>query len=231
MVGDGGIAYLSKFTKEGIIDSSFAQDGIFETPRISFWYAAFEICYTLQDGSIFAWGVFNEAKDEYNYNNYSFMMMRIFPDGKPDPTFGNNGMASWNNGFYNSELFCHLVLKSEQQYIKLLGSTYMFKDSLQRFFITRIINDKSSQSNEKNEFKIITVFPNPTSDHFTLDLPEDFNTEKAVMKVFDLYGRVVMEKKGMEIIRNHDINYLLSGIYFIELNSIKGKSVSRLIKM
>ena len=219
-LGDGGIAYLSKFTKEGIIDSSFAQDGIFETQRISFWYAAFEICNTLQDGSIIAWGVFNEAKEEYDSvvsSKYSFMMMRISPDGTPDPTFGNNGMASWNNGFYNSELHCHLVLKSEQQYIKLLGSTYMFKDSIQRFFITRIINSERSKSNEKIEFKKITVFPNPACDHFTHELPENFNFDNAVMTVYDLYGRVVMQKKGMDNAEAHDISGMENGIYFVEL--------------
>lgn len=75
------------------------------------------------------------------------------------------------------------------------------------------------------------ALPNPVSDHFTLNLPDDFDADNTVMTVYDLYGRVVMQKKGMEIIRNHDINYQPSGIYFIELNNIRRRSVSRLIKM
>ncbi|MBK7094002.1 MAG: T9SS type A sorting domain-containing protein [Saprospiraceae bacterium] len=77
----------------------------------------------------------------------------------------------------------------------------------------------------------LSVFPNPTSDHFSLDLPEDFNYENAVMTVYDLYGRRVMQKKGIEIIRNHNMSGQPEGIYFINLQSSIGKAVSRLIKM
>lgn len=77
----------------------------------------------------------------------------------------------------------------------------------------------------------LTGFPNPTSGTFTLDLPEDFNFENAVMTVYDMYGRVVMVKKGMEIIKSHDISDEPAGVYFINLKSNNAYSVSRIIKI
>ncbi len=77
----------------------------------------------------------------------------------------------------------------------------------------------------------LTAFPNPTSGTFTIDLPEDFNFENAVMTVYDLYGRVVTIKKGMEIIKSHDISDEPAGVYFINLKSNNAYSVSRIIKI
>ena len=76
----------------------------------------------------------------------------------------------------------------------------------------------TSKTDEQSaNFYNLTAFPNPTSEHFTLDLPEDFNFENFVMTVYDLYGRVVMQKKGMDNAEAHDISGMENGIYFVEL--------------
>ena len=63
----------------------------------------------------------------------------------------------------------------------------------------------------------ILVYPNPTSNTFTIDLPEDFNIDNTVMTVYDLYGRAVMQKKVMDNAEAHDTSNLGNGIYFVEL--------------
>lgn len=90
----------------------------------------------------------------------------------------------------------------------------------------------TSKTDEQSaNFYNLTAFPNPTSDHFTLTLPEDFNFENAVMTVYDMYGRVVMVKKGMEIIKSHDIIDEPAGVYFINIKSNIDYTVSRIIKI
>ena len=44
------------------------------------------------------------------------------------------------------------------------------------------------------------------------------------MTVYDLYGRVVIVKKGIEIIRDHDMSAEPEGIYLINLQSKERKS-------
>lgn len=63
----------------------------------------------------------------------------------------------------------------------------------------------------------IKIFPNPASGQFTIETSLDLNLADAVMGVYDLYGRLVMSKKGVEILGAQDISSLTNGIYIIEL--------------
>jgi len=68
------------------------------------------------------------------------------------------------------------------------------------------------------EFKDpIVLYPNPACDHFTIDISQCPDLMNAVITVYDLYGRVVLQKKGMDTAESHDISHLGNGIYFIEL--------------
>lgn len=76
----------------------------------------------------------------------------------------------------------------------------------------------------------LNVFPNPTSSYFTLDMPEYFIADNAIMTICDLYGRVVIIKKGEELSGNHDISLLPNGIYIVSVISKNTKSSGKLIK-
>jgi hypothetical protein len=63
----------------------------------------------------------------------------------------------------------------------------------------------------------IKIFPNPTSDYFSLDIPGDISLSDAALEMYDLYGRLVMSKIGLQIQGTQDISSLTNGIYIIEL--------------
>lgn len=66
-------------------------------------------------------------------------------------------------------------------------------------------------------FEKLLIVPNPAGDYFTVDVIHNANFTNAVMTIYDLYGRVVMRKKGTDIDASQDVSGLGNGIYFIEL--------------
>ncbi len=80
-----------------------------------------------------------------------------------------------------------------------------------------------------NHFSDLKIFPNPTSDHFTLDLPEDFNFENSVMTVYDIYGRKIMQKKGNKLTELHRTDEWSSGLYFITIENQQVKRSGKLL--
>lgn len=73
------------------------------------------------------------------------------------------------------------------------------------------------------------VFPNPASDHLTIQTSLDLNHADVLMTVYDLYGRLVMSKKGSGIRESQDISTLTNGIYIIELKSMGRAFRSKLL--
>ncbi|MFB0939308.1 MAG: T9SS type A sorting domain-containing protein, partial [Urechidicola sp.] len=76
----------------------------------------------------------------------------------------------------------------------------------------------------------ISVYPNPTTDTFTIRKLASLNLMKA--EVFDLNGRKLKEVdlSEMFISQDIDINELATGIYFVTVTSEDTKATVKLIK-
>jgi bacillolysin len=76
----------------------------------------------------------------------------------------------------------------------------------------------------------ISVYPNPTSDTFTIRKLASLNLLKA--EVFDINGRKLKEADLSEMVisRDIDINELATGIYFVTVTSEDAKATVKLIK-
>ena len=133
-------------------------------------------------------------------------------DKNLDESIKNKDLFIWNDDG-TSEFI--KIWKIDKDNIKIYGEKYI-NNGIKPFFIRFKIDKTSNMENEKN-IENVNIIPNPTTTSFSLDLPEDFNYENAVMKVYDLYGRVVTMKKGMYKEGSYDISGLKNGIYFIEL--------------
>ena len=74
---------------------------------------------------------------------------------------------------------------------------------------------KVLSSTINNSIETIRLYPNPTSDYFSLSGVDDHNIKSVSIR--DIYGRLVM---GDVLILNgmYDISKLTSGYYFIECN-------------
>jgi Secretion system C-terminal sorting domain len=101
--------------------------------------------------------------------------------------------------------------------IGFLWANFIQTTKFKGLYIDDIRITGTSDVNDENISTQISIFPNPTSDQFTIETPSDVNPTDAVMTIYDLFGRVVMVRKGLEIQRTQDISSLTSGIYIIEL--------------
>ncbi len=77
-------------------------------------------------------------------------------------------------------------------------------------------------------FDEITVFPNPTSDEFSIQFPNISPTDKVIVLIFDMTGRLIemSEFKNSDVV-NLSIANLSAGIYncVIEINGVGRKKV------
>ena len=113
----GDASFIVRFTADGRVDESFGNQGV-EITKFS------ESCYVTSievtsEGKIVVGGTWN-----FIFNT-KFMVLRYLPDGTPDRSFGNSGMARETE--FSSELYSIALQKdgnivaggSDGQYIKL----------------------------------------------------------------------------------------------------------------
>ena len=77
-----------------------------------------------------------------------------------------------------------------------------------------------------------TIFPNPTTGQFIVQ-DESLNNDIQKIKLVDLQGRIIQQRKGNYnngiLKEKFDLSDFVSGIYLIELLTLKGKAVKKVI--
>ncbi|MFN2262229.1 MAG: T9SS type A sorting domain-containing protein, partial [Psychroflexus sp.] len=85
-------------------------------------------------------------------------------------------------------------------------------------------NDLSAE--EFENLQKISLYPNPASDFFSLENTTNLQIQK--VKIFDSAGKKISEvEQNFEKINIQDLN---SGLYFIQIETEKGKTVKQLLK-
>lgn len=127
-------------------------------------------------------------------SSYYHLLTSIDETGTIDTTFGDNGIIKVN--FEKNEHFGNMNLQSDGK-ILLTGST--LQSANQDIFIGRIFRDLLSNSKPQIEqFKNLSIFPNPTNGQVTILLDDAINQD-VLVQIFDLNGRqVLMENLSME---------------------------------
>lgn len=166
-------------------------------------------------------GTWNLVGNLINYGSFS----SISSDGNKiaigDPyyskvrnyIFENN---SWNQRgneietWRNSRLGSKIVLSSDGENVFAFPVIYTFKSTL------------SVEEEQLNSFT--KVYPNPVINSFTISFSDDNVLKKAV--IYNLQGRKLIESNKKEI----SITNLSAGIYFLEIETNKGKITKKLIK-
>ena len=76
----------------------------------------------------------------------------------------------------------------------------------------------------KKEKLEVNLYPNPVSSNFQLEWKEEIRS----VRVFSVNGKEILKYK--EAKSNYDISHFKSGIYFVEVEGRRNKSILKLIK-
>jgi GH35 family endo-1,4-beta-xylanase len=85
--------------------------------------------------------------------------------------------------------------------------------------------DPNTGLSDKESNHIYSIYPNPVQDKFTLISP--LNT---TMKLFDLQGKLMLEKRNCNNIESFDLSTFSKGIYFVQTCDNNTSNVIKLIK-
>lgn len=62
----------------------------------------------------------------------------------------------------------------------------------------------------------VAVYPNPTADVVTVQIEGQNNLTNSTLRLFDAFGRLLMEKRGLEPTTQLDLSELAAGIYLVQ---------------
>ena len=153
--GGGFYATLRKFKPNGEVDSTFAENGIFKSEISDNGRAFFDI-ESQADNKFVAAGFWGDANEGYA------LLMRFFPSGNPDSTFGTNAMARLKMEHCGGG-FQHVWFSPDKKITALGVCSNHWVGGIHRVFLARFDNDFSNSINNPAVATGLTVFPNPAS--------------------------------------------------------------------
>jgi uncharacterized delta-60 repeat protein len=229
--GTGKHSAIVRYTKDGIVDSSFAQNGIF---RLNFgnnqsWARK---VFIQADGKIIVAGYAAPASNA----SYAFAIARLLPNGSLDTTFGVGGkdtsvIGSWATAWDATQL-------PNGNYV-LVGKTFSLNDTAMRLEDFAVMVYRRFIEAGVLDFQddiAQTVFPNPVknSAFLTYELKR-----QEVLNIYlkDITGRVVcqFQKAIPRGIGQHreTLNFpesLPDGIYILVIDNGSGSTTVKLLK-
>jgi len=207
---------LARFTTDGILDSTFSNDGKLTTDV--FGYVDRGRAVTIQpDGKILVTGYARE-----NILTSGVVLIRYNDDGSLDTPFANNGIAY--NSFDESAEGWDLLLQPDG---KILVSAYGYLNNgyITEVAVLRFLNDIALNTEDVTISKgsRVTIYPNPLHDLGMLEFSLA-GKESIAFDLFDLEGRKIKRiAEGDFSEGDHRLFFqregLNDGIYFLQLKS------------
>lgn len=63
------------------------------------------------------------------------------------------------------------------------------------------------------------IFPNPSNGYFTLNIPGEFLDGEAIFSLFDIYGKLICQRKVQNGLTDINVQKSLSGFYLVKITS------------
>lgn len=238
--GLGQLGNIARLNTNGTMDTTFNIGGT----GPDFFVYGIKI---QTDGKIIIGGTFQ------NYNNvYVHGLTRLNSNGSIDTTFnhdssqpGTGDIAIQNDGkiiisgarrlnvdgtfdatfnnVYNYDTYC-LAIQNDGKI--LVGGFFTTFNGVEKNYLLRLNNSNTLSSENFNNETIINIYPNPVSDYFRFNIPNDVNA--LGYEIYDLTGK----KVDSDILKTNFINVknYSNGIYLLHLNTDKGVLISKFIK-
>jgi len=116
------------------------------------------------------------------------------------------------------------------QYIPSVAASYSY-DVLYSFLDEEINHVRFKDSHCNNQYLRIGkpqisygIFPNPTCDILNVNIDED-----ALMQIFDMAGRMILEQRLSNYSNTIDLQHLESGTYLLKLITLTSESIDKII--
>ncbi len=122
-----------------------------------------------------------------------------------------------------------LTIDQIKQYIRQSSSQFSTPDNLLGFGIPDFgLALSNALSIPENEFQKIKLYPNPVKGSLFLQLPSSFEIVDAA--IFDITGKLILQKTMTNSLETMDMSFLASGLYFLNLQVNDSKFTYKLIK-
>jgi len=87
------------------------------------------------------------------------------------------------------------------------------------------------QAQVVNTDTVVSAYPNPFHQSFTLSVPVDYSNERVMVGIYDLRGNLVYRKEFDNLVQgenylliNADQNFAATGVYIVKLAYAGGKT-------
>lgn len=137
----------------------------------------------------------------------------------------NTNVASSSNGGTTSETI-NYTATANTYYARVVGWNGAFNAT--SCYTLRVQLGTASRQEDLITGENITVFPNPVTDKVTVRI-KDLEGSAAI-RVFDMYGRMVMQQSSSQPLTQLDVSKLSSGIYLIKVMNGGKESTMKIVK-
>lgn len=166
------------------------------------------------------------AAELENNSSGDFCVLSIDEFGIMNPFFGNNGKI-FTDFHYNVNSPYSAILQPD---FKLLVGGVALSSSLSNDIVmTRYLPFPLDNVDEVNDSEQINIYPNPANEYLHLDFAGDFHPNE--YKIRNMLGGLVAEGRILNKNESFNVSKLTSGIYLIEVNSSKGMTSTKFIKI
>jgi hypothetical protein len=138
---------------------------------------------------------------------------------------GTTQLAISQNGGTTSETISR-TYTAGTYYLRVYG--YNGANSATSCYTLRVALGTASKGNELIVSNKISVFPNPVSTNFTIRI--DNLKGMADIRLFDIYGKMVMQRSSANMNTQLDIAKLPSGIYLVKVINGEKESTVKIVK-
>jgi uncharacterized delta-60 repeat protein len=136
--------------------------------------------------------------NQFTSNGYDHCVLRVLPDGTPDPTFGKAGWVFTELGEFKDESIVDIVIQPDHK-ILLAGHQRQLNSSF-RTLLVRYNGNHDPFVNPDSIDTFFKLYPNPTSGPLVLEYAISKQSDVKV-EVYDMLGRFmgnILEIKGKE---------------------------------
>ena len=205
---------LVRYNSDGSLDNTFDSDGIITTAIGSGFDHGFSVAIQSDDKIVV-------VGNSYNGINGDFALIRYKSDGTLDNTFGTGGKVLTDFGFGSDDYGQSVVIQSDGKIVVAgwTSSGFVYNIALARY-------DGGTVGIEENtEMNDVSIYPNPTSGIFTVNIR---NCRDAKICVYDVLGNCLLNKDCRNDVSSKiNLSCQPRGIYFVELLSGENRVVRK----